>query len=119
VNLPEYIAANLEREFAWGSFDCCTFAGTWVQLATGIDHLAGLPPWRSQIGAARALKAAGGLEAAIDRALNRIHPHMAKDGDIALQGNTVWIFTGPHLVAPGESGLVFIDRTKAECAWSI
>jgi hypothetical protein len=119
MTLADYIAANLEREFAWGRWDCVHFAATWAQLATGIDHLAGVQPWRSKLGAGRALKEFGGLEACVDRTLNRVHPHLAKDGDIALVSNTLWIFSGPHLVAPGKGGLVFIDRTKAECAWSI
>jgi len=118
MTLADYIAANLEREFAWGRFDCVLFAATWLQLATGIDHLAGLPPWRSKIGAARVLKAVGGLEAAVDRALNRIHPHMAKDGDIAMRQGCLCIFSGAHIVGPGRNGLTFVDRTEALCAWS-
>lgn len=118
MTLPEYIAANLEREFVWGQWDCVTFAAGWIHLATGIDHLAGITPWRSKIGAARVMKELGGFEAAIDRALIRIHPNMAKDGDIALRDGCMCVFSGQHIVGPGPTGLTFISRMEAKCAWS-
>ncbi|MGI4848320.1 MAG: DUF6950 family protein [Janthinobacterium lividum] len=119
MTLPEYIAANLERSFAWRSHDCVTFAAGWVRVATGMDPIASLPAWKDERQALRVIKAVGGLEAAIGAQFPPIHPNAARDGDIGIYERSVCIFSGAHLVAPGLSGLQFIDRTKAKCAWSI
>jgi predicted ATP-grasp superfamily ATP-dependent carboligase len=118
VSLAEYLTSNLARQFEWGSFDCVLFAAGWLKEATGRDCLEGIPKWADEKQARRIIASLGGLEAATSERMNRVLPALAKDGDIALYNNTMCIFSGAHIVGPGASGLVFFDRTKAECAWS-
>ncbi len=118
MSLQDYITAALEKPFGWGSHDCILFSIGWANIRTGKNLLCKVPPWASQREALRIVAAMGGLEAAFDRGLKRIAVATARDGDIALVGNTALLFCGPHIVGPGLNGLEFIDRTKASCAWS-
>lgn len=117
--LADYITGLLREPFCWGKLDCCTFANGWVQSQTGKDYLAEFGSWSSALGAARKIRQAGGLEAALDQRFTRVNPKLAKDGDLALYKNSVCIFSGPHIVGPGKNGLEFINRKHAECAWSL
>lgn len=117
MTLPDYIAANLNRAFAWGEFDCLLCAAGYVIPTTGIDYLAGQPKWTTAKEALRVVENLGGMEAILDTHFKRINPNLAKDGFIALHNKTVCLFSGAHIVAPGPDGLVFIERTRAKCAW--
>jgi hypothetical protein len=117
MTLPDYITAHLGKPFAWGENDCVLFTVGWLEHATGRDYLTAYKPWSSAIEAVRKVDAGGGLEALFDAQLQRIDPRMAVDGDIALVGRTACIFSGPHIVSVGESGLEFLDRMEAKCAW--
>ena len=99
--------------------DCVLFAAGWVKEKTGVDHLEGMTKWKNERQAKRAIKAAGGLKAAISERLPSVHPNMAKDGDIGLINGSVCIFSGAHVVGAAENGLKFINRMEAECAWSV
>lgn len=118
MTLAEYIASNLAREFEWGRFDCVLFASGWVQIRTGVDPLSDLPKWKTERQARRVIAAVGGLEKALDDRFKRIHPSLARDGDLALRNGAVCVFSGAHIVGPGMAGLEFIDRMEASCAWS-
>jgi hypothetical protein len=117
MTLADYITANLGKPFAWGTHDCVLFAIGWLEHATGRDHLSAYKPWASAKEAARKVDQAGGLEGLFDGQLQRINPHLAVDGDIALLDRTAFLFSGPHIVSVGESGLVFLNRMDAQCAW--
>lgn len=118
MTLAEYITANLDRPFAWGSMDCVHFAAGWLVHATGRDYLADLPKWASAKEAHRLIKKLGGLEKAVDERLARIDPRFATDGDLALYDGCLCIFSGPHVVGPGGERLEFIDRMEVQAAWS-
>lgn len=118
-SLPDYITARLTTPFTWGTHDCITFAIGWLSIRSGRDLLAPYGKWHDELGARRAIKKAGGIEAQFDAHLTRIPPSHARDGDIALVGNTVFIFTGTRLVGPGPDGLLFKRRGDATCAWSL
>jgi len=118
MTLADYITRLLREPFCWGKHDCVNFANGYVKAQTGKDHLAEFGEWSTALGAARKIKQAGGLEAALDARFTRINPNLAKDGDLALYKNSVCLFSGPHIVGPGKNGLEFIDRKHAECAWS-
>ena len=117
MTLPDYITAHLDKPFAWGENDCVLFAIGWLEIATGRDYLSQYKPWASAKEAIRKVEEAGGLEGLFDAELQRINPHMAIDGDIALIDRTAFLFSGPHIVSIGESGLVFRDRMDAKSAW--
>lgn len=122
--LVAFLDQNLRTPFAWGEFDCVIFAARAVEALTGVDRLADATSrkWRTARGAARALAAAGGLEAAVDGVLPKISPAFAHRGDVALvevEGRaSLCIFEGDSIVGPGEVGLVRLPRLAASCAWS-
>lgn len=118
MTLAEYLTRLLREPFSWGANDCILFAAGWAKEATGVDCLADVPKWKSATGAARILKQMGGIQKVIDDRLTSIHPNLAKDGDIALVNGRIAIFSGAHLVGPGADGLIYIDRMKAERAWT-
>jgi len=115
--LADYITDHLGRPFEWGEHDCVLFAVGWLEIATGRDYLSQYKPWASAREAARKVAAAGGLEALFDANLQRINPHMAVDGDIALLDGTAFLFSGPDVVSVGEHGLEFRSRLEATMAW--
>lgn len=117
MTLAEYITDHLTSPFEWGKNDCCLFAVGYLEIATGRDYLTQYKPWASAKEAIRKVDEAGGLEGLFDAELERINPHLAVDGDIALIDRTAFIFSGPHIVSVGESGLVFLNRMDAKAAW--
>ncbi len=118
MTLQAYIQSRLTQPFVWGENDCVLFAIGWLNISTGKNWLAALPPWSNAKEALRVMQQLGGLEAEFDRRLTRTVQARARDGDITLIGRTVLLFAGPHIVAPGKQGLVFINRMRAPCAWS-
>jgi len=116
MTLPDYIVANMARPFIWGEHDCVLFAARWVRMCTGKDYI-GATTWSSMLDAYRIMKKSGGLAKIVDARLRRIEPNYALDGDVALRGNTLMLFSGHHIVGPGMTGLVFVERTEAKCAW--
>ena len=119
MTLHDYITRHLRVPFFYGRMDCVLFAAGWVCEKTGTDPLDGVAAWKTEKQAVRAVKAAGGLEAALDARFARVHPNLAKDGDLALYGKSICIFSGAHIVGPSKDGLEFINRMDATCAWSI
>jgi hypothetical protein len=117
MTLPDYILAHLAKPFVWGKNDCVLFAAGWVKLATGRDHIAGPEKWATLLQAERILRKLGGLKAIVDARLQAINPNFAVDGDLALHQDALRLFSGPHIVGPGATGLVFFSRTEAVCAW--
>ncbi len=117
ITLPDYIAGRLGRPFQWGDHDCVLFAIGWLEIATGKDYLSQHKPWASAREAIRKVDGLGGLEALFDANLVRINPHLAVDGDLTLIDRTAFLFSGPHVVSVGESGLIFLTRMDAKCAW--
>jgi hypothetical protein len=117
MKLATYIGSHLQRPFQWGENDCVLFTVGWIEVATGRDYLGAYKPWSSAKEAIRKVDAAGGLEALFDANLKRIAPNFARDGDVALIDRTAFLFSGSHVVSVGESGLVFLDRMEAKCAW--
>ncbi len=101
--------------------DCVSFAALAVEAQTGVNPR-GTLRWTSKRGALAAIKAEGGLEAAVDRRLDRIAPALAKRGDIAAVpdeelGIRLMIVEGAMLVGPGEGGLERQLRSEMTIAW--
>lgn len=118
MTLPEYISAHLRKPFKWGSNDCCTFIGAWVQLKTGRDYLSEHKPWRTARQAAKKLRDLGGIRGALQSNLKQINPNMAQDGDLTIIDGVASLFSGRHIVSVGRDGLLFSDRTVAKEAWT-
>lgn len=120
--LLDLIEARSTRAFAWRKGSCCvSFMGAAVQAQIGIDVLAGLS-WRSRRAALAILDELGGLEAAMDARFDRIAPALARRGDVAglpdpLLGVQLAVVEGATLVAPGETGLIRVQRSAMTMAW--
>lgn len=119
MTLAHYLTTWLKVPFTWGTNDCALFSARWVEIKTGKDHLVGIRSWSNKREAIRTLREVGGMKAALDRRLSRVHPNLARDGDLALYRSCLCIVSGPHVVGPSKNGLVFVSRLEAECAWSL
>lgn len=119
IILGEYLAKHFDSKFEWGVFDCVLFAANWAELATGHNYLEGVPLWTNEREALRTLAELGGIEAVVDARLERINPHRAKDGSIALRERTLCIFNGEYILGPGVDRLLTFDRMEAKCAWQL
>ncbi len=124
--LIAYLDARSAAPFAWGVNDCVSFAAGAVLAVTGEDLFAraGVKvTWSSAKGAARKLKAWGGVEGAVSSLLTEIPIAAAHRGDVALlevEGRqSLCIFEGDLIVGPGLKGLVRQGRANAVRAWSI
>ena len=117
--LHDHLEAHLSTPFAWGSHDCVTFAAAWVHECTGTDPLAGLKPWKTKRQALARIAGVGGLEKAIDGMLQRIDPNFAMDGDLAMAGGNLMLFSGAFIVGPCEHGLQSLSRSQADAAWMV
>jgi hypothetical protein len=117
MTLAEYIMKHMETPFEWGKHDCVLFTAGWINIKSGKDMLDGVPKWNSAKGALRLLKNLGGVRSVVDSRLKRIPVNSACDGDIALFGKALCIYSGQHVVGAGPEGLEFIDRGEATCAW--
>ena len=114
----DYIAARLNVPFKWGEHDCVCFAIGWVEIATSKDYLSAHRPWSNKAEADEIVQRLGGLEYMFDTNLQRIEAGYAKDGDVSLVDGIAYLFSGPHIVGPSRTGLIFKNRMEATCAWS-
>jgi hypothetical protein len=118
MTLPEYLAAHRAKPFKWGTNDCCTFIGGWIQIKTGHDYLTEHKPWSTAQQAARKLRYLGGIRGLLQSNLKQINPNMAQDGDLTIIEGVASLFSGRHIVSVGPDGLLFSDRTVAKEAWT-
>jgi hypothetical protein len=122
--LVAYLDARVRAPFAWWEQDCVSFGARAAQVQTGRDLLKAFGArWSTAAGAARVLKAHGGLAAAVDSLLPRIAPAMARRGDLGLvriePHDCLVVVEGDLVVGPGLTGLVRLPRGRLTAAWSI
>lgn len=124
---PEILAAFIDarrvRAFSWGENDCALFAADAVLGMTGVDLAEKLRGYKTASGAARKIKAAGGMRQ-LASSLTEKHPGMAQRGDVVLveidgretfgivAGNAKWC-------APGVDGLVFRPMDEVKIAFGV
>lgn len=130
---PELLAAYIEQRrhmpFAWWGNDCITCAAGGVAVLTGVAVQALLPGrWSNARTAARALKTAGGVEAACTSVLGE--PVRGPRAAMLGRGSVVCVEAGngPTLglmagngrwCAPGEAGLVWRPVAEVTVAWEV
>jgi hypothetical protein len=119
MTLSDYLEWALGEAFGWGSHDCGFLTVGWVAKASGIDVL---DKWRgrysTELGCARVVRRAGGLEAILGEAAERASWPKVKTpfpGCVGIiQGVTteglmapgMGIYTGRRWASCGERGLV-------------
>lgn len=132
VRLNAYIESRRQMPFAWRDNDCCSFAIGAVEALTG--ERVWTVDWEpTEESAMAAIEAAGGLVAAISKALGPAGQNwrMAARGDIVLgeiDGRRVpMLVVGDQLCGPGfvigvdgaviSEGLVFKPLREARLVW--
>ena len=111
--------------FAWGANDCVTFTAWVTDRIHGTDYLTQAKQqhsWRDKRSAVRALRAAGGLEAATTAALGPpMPPALCTIGDVVLVRNRnrhlLAIHDGHAAVARGARGLVVLPLEQVVKGW--
>lgn len=119
------IAQRMAAPFAWGTNDCCTFAGDVVFAITGADPLQPeLRGHRTEREALRSLADMGDIVALTTEALGEpVPPSYATTGDVVLvqvKGrDALAVCNGRGALMPGPEGLVVVPITDALLAWKV
>lgn len=126
-NIPallRYLAQREAMPFAYWQNDCVTSAAGAVKAQGGPDVLAGMDPWTDEAEAIARLQEVGGIEAAVDRHLQRLTaPAFAMRGDIGLvplaDGKAfLAVVEGQMIVGPGLHRARRVPRSAMTVAWS-
>ena len=125
--LAEFIQGRINTPFNWGSNDCCLFAADAVQVMTGHDYASAFRGrYRSEFGAARALKrcGAGDLLTTVTAQLGQpIAPAFAHRGDVVMTDfngtRAVGVLFNGEAWSPGERGAVAVPRDAIIHAWRV
>lgn len=109
--------------FAWGKNDCCMFSVGAVKAMTGVDHGVGYK-YTTEIGAAKVLKKAGGVEAIATKCLGEHKsPLLAQRGDVVSfdvgKGLSLGICIGSKIAAIRRDGLIFLPMSQSIKSWSV
>lgn len=125
--LGEFISANTQTPFEWGTFDCCLAAANAIHAMTGKDFAESFRGhYKTKQGAALALKRYG--HGTIKDTLNSIFgpfkPRLKIGrGDIALvqteQGDALGICYGGQIWCAAETGLQPLPTRLVLCCWSV
>jgi hypothetical protein len=115
-----YIEQHQDAPYKWGDFDCCQFAGRWVELASGKDILSGYE-YSTKKEAMAILSENGGLASLISKHLGEpIPPVQAKRGDVVLRDNAAGICAGRlSYFASEEGGLSQHLTLECDKAWRV
>lgn len=125
TELMMYIHAVESTPFAWGEFDCVTFAAGCVEAMTGNDLMATIRgSYQNERGARRLLSSFGGLRAAISSVLGEpISPLLARRGDVVTangpHGETTAVCIGARYIMTGTHDLVTGSMAGAIAAWRV
>lgn len=125
IALQSQISQFNEKQFAWGTHDCFTFAADCVKSITGVDKMAKhRGGYKTELGANKKLKRMGGVEKAITSELGEpISPKLAQRGDVVYfaspMGDTAGICMGRVIASPMLAGVGFTPMSQAIKAWKI
>lgn len=112
IRLQAEIAAAQARVWRWGEHDCVTFAARAVGLSL---------PWRwdSARAAARLLRQAGGMRAAVSRVLDRAPGSaiLCRPGDVALCDGAVGVVVDTRAAFAAPVGVAFVPLARCETGW--
>ncbi|MDQ0082949.1 hypothetical protein J2W35_003308 [Variovorax boronicumulans] len=116
--------ARASMPFAWGSNDCCTFAAAAVEAISGVNPMADVERYSTEVGALRRIAEAGDLKALAAAHLGEpVSQLLAGVGDVVLVMNEgremLGICNGVNVMAPGEFGMVALGMDAALAAWKI
>lgn len=124
--LRDAIHRHQSAPFAWGANDCAVMVGACLRAVTGSDPLAGYR-WTTPVGARRALKKAGAIDAVSFFARGRveIEPAFAQRGDIGIVAGShdalmsPAVIDGTYAYSINENGPVVVPITDIVRAWAV
>lgn len=137
TRLDRFLSANLERPFAWGTWDCCLWSASAIEAMTGEDIAASCrDAYGDAEGAVRVCIAACGsasLEAMAAHIaglseMREVPALMAQRGDMVALAPQVEGFdaclgivdlTGRQAMALTDGGLVRVDLSFVRRAWRV
>jgi len=127
ARLADFVAENMARPYAWGSWDCVLFAADAVKAITGEDHGRGhRRKYKNSVGAFRYLKELGfdSPEALIDSVLEEKPVGFAGRGDLVLTEDGIPALSmGAFALSVGQEGnhegLVRVPREQWVKAWAV
>lgn len=110
------------RRFAWGVFDCCTFAAEAVEAITGSKPVE--VTWRSWREAVQVARERGGLREAVTNLFGSplASPRLAQRGDIVLIDSllpALGVVVGASALVPLQAGVQRIPPGDWVAAWRI
>jgi hypothetical protein len=109
--------------FQWGKNDCCMFSVNAVKAMTNIDY-GKTYKYTTELGAAKILAKAGGVEAIASKWLGKPKSSLfAKRGDVVSfesgKAIALGICIGGKIAAMKQDGLAFLPMSKAKQSWSV
>lgn len=132
--LHDFIAANRDRPFQWGEWDCALFATACAAAITGRDEAeAYRGTYHTRAGSARALRqlGRGTLLQTVDASFAPKPVGMAVRGDLVWCGGSLGVCMGATALFVGEErlaektgtvmreGLIQIPRNEWVRAWAV
>jgi hypothetical protein len=123
-DLSTFVQQKEGTPFLWGFNDCCTFAGDWFALRTGVDVLGDLRGITDGRQALRKLEEIGGVEKAVsDRLGQPIPPLQAGPGAVVLLhgdgGQVLGVCLGDKVGVAGDLGLEYVSLELGVAAWLV
>jgi uncharacterized protein DUF6950 len=111
-----FIDSRRHMPFAWGSNDCGLFVADGILMITGVDLGAKFRGYKTEAGAMRKVRKAGGMEG-LAADLTPKHEGLAQRGDVILatvEGRETYGLVGLNFwCAPGADRLVFRPLSDA------
>ena len=130
ARLAAYLARHADTPFAWGVHDCATFAAGWLVVLGYPDLTAAFRPcYSGPLSAARLMRAGGGYETLVERALASqscpaVSPVLARRGDVVVlpldaRRRALAIVDGRNAVALTRTGCVTRPTLDAVVAYHV
>lgn len=122
--LARFIESRAKTPFAWGSHDCCAFTAGAFREVTGCDAMLVHSEYSTALGAARVLKAAGGIERIPElHRLARQPVLMARRGDVMsyeIDGRiSLGVCAGEASFFAGPIGLTAVKTAECRASWRV
>jgi hypothetical protein len=130
----DFLLSRARQPFEWGTNDCASFAADGIRAITGVDIMAELRGYTSNVGAMQKIQdvtGASSLEDALAWCANkhdmteRQHVLMAQRGDLVLYHNGdgsiaagLVSLTGRDVVSPGDGGLLRTPLSSIHRVWT-
>ena len=126
IRLVKFVSAHRRKPFEWGVNDCATFANGAVEAMTG-KPIMPLPAYSTELGAAKAFKAAGVASVAelLDARLTRLDCRFPPRGAVVGRPGgevtrlALGVMTGAQVAFLGPDGVVMSNVQDGDFFWSV